>query len=479
MKRTFASVLTAMVSALGLGAVGEASAAPASGDSSVSQSVELTTTPLRQLQRARIHTDPAYQERVRAESAAGFQDALRILQQDPERNFVTDLCWSKTSVLSPCVGDVRLYDWAPKGYGLVRPVLFTNRSGATISGHVWATRSGPAKRPAIVITSGSIQATEQMYWWAAQSLAKAGYVALTTDPQNQGMSDTFGEGIDRLEGALSQATGNTFYDGTQDSLDFLLSTPSKAYFPRPSRSGHSHCAKQQRRVQAGLDAGFNPFWRMVDPTRIGLAGHSAGAQAVSYMGQRDRRVDAVVAWDNLCRPTACLERPPGAAPAVRIPALGISQDFLVGPTPNVTANSEASKDLTAAGIDSGQLFIRGGTHFEYSFVPSTLFTATLRGNDLAAWYTVAWFDKYLGHKASADARLLTTRWRTDAGDRAVDPAGRGNMYSTIYKSRLDIHRSNGTRFRCENLRAGCAGQPTSDGQVSDYSFLRAVTTPDT
>jgi hypothetical protein len=31
-------------------------------------------------------------------------------------------------------------------YGLVRPVLFTARNGATISGHVWATVAGPARR---------------------------------------------------------------------------------------------------------------------------------------------------------------------------------------------------------------------------------------------------------------------------------------------------------------------------------------------
>jgi hypothetical protein len=33
-------------------------------------------------------------------------------------------------------------------------------------------RSGPAKRPGVVITNGSVQADEQLYWFAAQALAK-------------------------------------------------------------------------------------------------------------------------------------------------------------------------------------------------------------------------------------------------------------------------------------------------------------------
>ncbi|MFL5978933.1 MAG: hypothetical protein ACJ76O_09975 [Gaiellaceae bacterium] len=65
------------------------------------------------------------------------------------RQFQTDLC---VRGQNGCAGDPRLYDWVPKGYGLVQPVLFTARDGATIVAHVWATRAGPAERPGIVIT---------------------------------------------------------------------------------------------------------------------------------------------------------------------------------------------------------------------------------------------------------------------------------------------------------------------------------------
>ncbi|MFZ0971824.1 MAG: hypothetical protein WAN22_06335 [Solirubrobacteraceae bacterium] len=90
---------------------------------------------------------------------------------DHVQSFTDDLCWNLSN---GCAGDIRLNNWAANGYGLVRPVLFTARDGATISGHVWATVAGPARRPGIVITDGSVQADENMYWYAAQALAKAG-----------------------------------------------------------------------------------------------------------------------------------------------------------------------------------------------------------------------------------------------------------------------------------------------------------------
>ena len=164
-----------------------------------------------------------------------------------------------------CAGDARLYNWQAKGYGVVQPVLFTARNGATLSGHVWATKAGPAKRPGIVITNGSVQANEQLYWYAAQTLAKAGYVVLTFDPQGQGQSDTFGEGVDRGEGFPAQTDGRPFFDGTEDAINFFFSTPQHPYVPETSCStGTSHAAKQARRVKARLDSAYNPYWQLLN-----------------------------------------------------------------------------------------------------------------------------------------------------------------------------------------------------------------------
>ena len=214
---------------------------------------------------------------------------------DPERNFLgLHLCSTGDD---GCAGDVRLYDWEAKGYGIVKKVLFTARSGATISGRVWATKAGPAKRPGIVITNGSVQAPERLYWFAAQTLAKAGYVVLTSDPQGQGQSDERGEAPDENEGSPAQTDGRPFFDGTQDALEFFLSTPKSVYKPRPScDSGTSHAPKQNRRVASGLNAAYNPLWQLLNPKKIGLAGHSFGAAGVSFVGpegpagERDRRL---------------------------------------------------------------------------------------------------------------------------------------------------------------------------------------------
>ena len=445
-------------------------------------------------EREREHSAPEYQAELRTRSAQNASDAAQILATDPERaagGAGETACFTYGQ---SCAGDIRLYDFQPRGRGLVTPVLWTARNGSTVTGHVWATRAGPARRPLIVITNGSIQAPETLYWWAAQTLAKSGYVVVTFDPQQQGRSDTFGEGVDRMEGVPSQTQGNTFFDWTQDAIDFALSTPDKPFCARPSRSGTSHCDKQRRRVAEGRNAEFNPFWDMVDPERIGIAGHSYGASGVSWVGQQDTRVDAVVAWDNLCAPDkppsspgsgggACSRGGQGDPPGFRVPSLGITNDTFTGTEPknsdpDPTEKSRGSFAFSDAGVDTGSIAIRGGTHFEYSYLPSRSFRATLRGIDLAAWYTTAWFDKYVKGDASADRRLLTSRWRRDPGDLAVDPAGGGNLYSFYYRSRLDIGLSRGGRFKCEDLRSGCSGLVSDDGAGPNYSYLAVATTPD-
>jgi dienelactone hydrolase len=421
-------------------------------------------------ERAAIYSTPENQLLLRQ---VGLRNALASRQAqiaDPERSFSANLCASGED---GCAGDPRLYDWGPNGYGLVEPVLWTARSGATISGHVWATRAGPPARPGIVITNGSVQADEQMYWYAAQTLAKAGYVVLTWDPQGQGRSDVPGEGPDAQEGVPAQSDGRPFFDGTVDALDFFLSTPDRPFTPRPScETGTRHAAKQARRVAAGLNAAHNPFAHLLDRDRIGLAGHSYGAAGVSYVGQWDPRVKAIVAWDNLGAPDPGSgrlgERPCPADPSARTPApitkpaLGLSADYGLVTTPYTSdpdplAKSAQSLEYTRAGVDTGQLVIRGGTHYEFSFIPNPAFGATLRGADLTAWYTTAWFDAYVKGDPAADARLRTTRWRDD--------------FSFYYRSRLDVDG-----FACEDLRDGCAGM--ADDGLGSWSYLDVATSPD-
>src|SRR5881392_3425055 len=147
--------------------------------------------------KAYVTGTPAFQARMAQANAEEVGALEQILLNDPERNPLGNTCARRTN---ECVGDVRFYDWAKDGFGVRTPVIFTARDGAVISGNVWATRAGPAKRPGVVITTGSIQAPETPYWGFAAALAKAGYVVLTWEVQGQGRSDTFGEAPDELEG---------------------------------------------------------------------------------------------------------------------------------------------------------------------------------------------------------------------------------------------------------------------------------------
>src|SRR5258708_33578624 len=264
-------------------------------------------------ERQTIYNTPSYQVLLRTVSVENSVAALAEQVNDPGREFQDHVC---TRGDDGCAGDARLYGWETNGYGIVRPVYYTARSGATISGHVWATRSGPAERPGVVITNGSVQADEQLYWFAAQALAKAGYVVLTFDPQGQGQSDTPGEGADQQEGVPAQSDGRPF------------------------------------------------------------------------------------------------------------------------------------------------------------FIPNVAFGASLRGADMIAWYTTAWLDKYVKGDPTADARLMTIRWRSDPAEAAIDINHDGNMFSFFYQSRLRFHRSDGGAvFDCEDLRPGCDALPSHDGAAREYTYV--------
>jgi len=323
-------------------------------------------------------------------------------------------------------------------------------------------------------------------------------LVLTLGPQGQGQRDTPGDGADQHEGVPAQSDGRPFFDGTEDALNCFLSTASTPYEPVPSCStGTSHAAKQDARVKQELDNAYNPFAAILDPSRVGLAGHSYGAAGVSYIAQWDPRVKAVVAWDNLGgtdpnRPFGNsgnpIEQPCPANPAARSvaaitkPGLGLSADYGLPPTPNTgqpnpTAKTTESFAYRDAGVDSGELIIRGGSHLDFSFIPNAAFGASLRGADLVAWYTNAWFDKYVKGDPAADSRLLTTRWRNDSAEGKVDPNRDPNMFSFYYQSRLKIHRADGSVFDCEDMRAGCAGM-AADGEPPNYSYVALSTTPD-
>lgn len=446
---------------------------------------------------ARATTDPSWL--VASPGAAGLLPALNL--DTP----LTPLC--ATYALT-CAGDP--FRW-PEAVGSdgqafytseaqVTPVVFYDSGCARITGQVWQPHgtgtSAGAALPGIVIENGSVQASQPLYWWAAQRLVRAGYVVLTFDPRGQGRSDL--STPDGLQGG--NLNPSVFWTGLVDAIDFFRASPARPYPNDQTCRGRYPTAT----------AAFNPAFQQIDPQRLGIAGHSLGAIGVSVVqgygapgaapwpGKLDATnpVRVAVAWDGLLKPgggtiggaatgggaTALLTQFDrlGLVPAgfdllierglpsfgVRVPALGFSSDYGVAVTPYVVPpdaeshKAEGYRAWTAAATPAVEIGTQGSTHFDYSpgyGLPATSWCPDTRnGACQGGWtqpmvqhYTVAWFDRWLKQPgepgyADADARLLD-----DGG-----PEGRAKMSFRFRSARAFPDRS-GVWHRCEDIRAGC------------------------
>src|SRR3954451_5739190 len=343
--------------------------------------------------------------------------------------------------------------WAGRR-GTIVPVSYTNRYGALIRGDVFAPLPGAKDPytgkalkppyPGVVITTGSVQGSERMYYWLAEDLAERGYVVLTYDVQGQGRSETLphqNEQINALPfcnplappadqeqggcpGVPFQQPSNFVY-GTIDALDFFTSTPDKPY-----------------KNPAGADQpvnGFNPLWKLFDrspdkrtvtpgrSTRIAIIGHSLGASAVSQVQGTDPRVETVVALDKLQGPGDNGIAENKAKPVV--PALAVQSEygFSVSPywmsggssiTPEPQSPDQAPnpkrEQVTGfdawrkAGVDTMLIVPRASTHLEYTDIAYAL-PASRYGQDFASYYVQTWLDRYVKHQGMPPAKKKTKK----------------------------------------------------------------------
>src|SRR3954452_18667053 len=110
MRRT-ATVAAAAVFAGAVLATGGPAGATAFDPSTEAKNFAIT------LERQAGYDTPGYQAKMLTVGTVNGAHALLEQATDPGREFVTDLCWSG---YNGCAGDVRLYNWASKGYGIVR-----------------------------------------------------------------------------------------------------------------------------------------------------------------------------------------------------------------------------------------------------------------------------------------------------------------------------------------------------------------------
>ncbi|HEU4408108.1 MAG TPA: hypothetical protein VFS43_22795, partial [Polyangiaceae bacterium] len=194
----------------------------------------------------------------------------------------------------------------------------------------------------------------------------------------------------------------------------------------------------------------NPFAADGDPSRVGAAGYSLGARALTRVQEEDRRVGAVVEFDNLALSEdgdagspAC-ENVPGVVRAPRVPAMGQASEMC---SPEAQAGGRDAKQTAlrhwkGAGQPAMQLVFAGSNHASFGASAS----AALKPYFLA--YAAAWFDRWLKGDEGASERLLADT--VDPGLAGVEARTRAQLLSATWTSGafFDGHD-------CGDLLAGC------------------------
>ena len=335
--------------------------------------------------------------------------------------------------------------------GEVEQVTFTNRAGRVSDGLLFAPPGDTGELPGIVIPCHACftSAYESGLFWIAEALAEAGYLVFVP------------------------YTGGNDADSTVDATDWLVSE-------------------------------LNPLRHRLDPSRLGIAGHSGAGGLALTVGHSDPRFSAVVAFDpagaglgglELRTPTMVqvadysgnagrlLPLPGDVDDGLPLPVLTFlpyipNAQHAERPTPAPGSRYTYFDSLAAAGVDAMQVGIRAATHIDWGRPSGGSFSTY--GEMVATYYTLAWFDRYLQPErataaldrlratgtfdGSADAYSIGTGFFDPQRAAEVGDVEAGNVPITIggmsVRSRLSFLYP--TRYsldvgtvQCADVRTGC------------------------
>ena len=220
-------------------------------------------------------------------------------------------------------------EWEAAGRGQVERFSIIASTGAKLVARLYSPNAVPNEQPlpAIAFIPG-LQSYNEVNEWFAEGMAEAGYVVLILDPQGQGDSENLPHNPDGSINCSASGCPNAQTNDkpeTASAIEFLLSTSSRPY-------------KYAVGANAAGTLTYNPLWARIDDNRIGIAGHSLGAIAVTPIGQEDPRVKAVVSYDNIDAklPAADLRRSSSAS-TTPSPASSHPRTRRARPTPTNTS----------------------------------------------------------------------------------------------------------------------------------------------
>ncbi len=273
--------------------------------------------------------------------------------------------------------------------------------------------------PVAVILHGFLSDKNHM-WWISQPLAEQGYAVLAVN----------GVG-DHIPGA---------------ALDWLFSAD-------------------------------NPIAAELDLARIGIAGHSLGAEN-STRTQGDPRVAAIIGYDN-CDSTDGCSNSSGSRlhdypdEQLTVPTLFITADYdgfpgYAVPRDKVpgTLRLVGFERLRSVGVDTMLITPRATTHLDWA----GSFTFGNRLNELVSGYfSLAWFDRYLKGRLVVDRRgnVVTTQGRNPAQERthrqAIAEAAFARLTAERFDDSADLH--NISQGYWDLQQAALRGDPVRGGNI--------------